>query len=100
MTVTVEIPDSVAEAFATGGDVSRAVVEAMALDAYRRKLLGESQMRRILGFATRMEVHQFLKEHGVYLNYGIEDAEHDLAQIRRDEEQIQSGPLTGVCSAE
>jgi len=79
MIITVEIPDALSQAFAAeGGDLSRAVVEAMALEGYRRKLLGESQMRRLLGFETRMEVHGFLKEHGVYLNYGMEDLEHDI----------------------
>jgi hypothetical protein len=90
MTVTIEIPDQLAQALAPGGgDVSRAVLEAMALHGYRRRLLGESQVRRLLGFETRMEVHGFLKEHGVYLNYGIEDAEHDLAEVRRYAELVQ-----------
>ncbi len=81
MTVTIEIPDKLAEALApSGGDLSRTVLEAMALDGYRRKLLGESQLRRLLGFETRMEVHGFLKEHGVYLNYGMEDLEHDIRE--------------------
>jgi len=84
MTVTVEIPDIVAEAFAPdGGDLSRAVLEAMALEGYRRRLLGESQVRRLLGFATRMEVHGFLKEHDMYLNYGMDDLEHDMREADR-----------------
>jgi hypothetical protein len=84
MTVTIEIPEKLAQAFAPdGADMSRAVLEAMALEAYRRKLLGESQMRRMLGFETRMEVHGFLKEHGVYLNYGVEELEHDIRESDR-----------------
>jgi hypothetical protein len=84
MTITVDIPDTLAEALARqGGDLSRTVLEAMALEGYRRKLLGESQMRRLLGFETRMEVHGFLKDHGVYLNYGMEDLEHDIREADR-----------------
>lgn len=84
MTVTVEIPEKLVEAFASNvADMSRAVLEAMALEGYRRKLLGESQMRPLLGFETRMEVHGFLKEHGVYLNYGVEDLEHDIRESDR-----------------
>jgi hypothetical protein len=91
MMVTVELPDHLAEALApNGGDLSRAVLEALALEGYRRRLLGESQMRRMLGFETRMQVHGFLKEHGVHLNYGIEDAEHDLAEVRRYAELTQA----------
>ncbi len=84
MTVTIEIPEKLAQAFAAdGADMSRAVLQAMALEGYRRKLLGESQMRRMLGFETRMEVHGFLKEHGVYLNYGVEELEHDIRESDR-----------------
>jgi len=34
-------------------------------------------VRRLLGFETRMEVHAFLKEHGVFLHYTYEDFVHD-----------------------
>jgi len=37
-----------------------------------------------------MEVHCFLKAHGVYLNYGIDDAEHDLAEARRNADLMQT----------
>jgi hypothetical protein len=84
MTVTVEIPDQFAEALAPlGGDVARAVLEAIALDGYRRNLLGESAVRRLLGFETRMEVHGFLKEHGVCLHYTLDDWEHDKHEADR-----------------
>jgi hypothetical protein len=33
---------------------------------------------RLLGFETRIEVHAFLKEHGVYLNYTVEDLQRDI----------------------
>ena len=40
-------------------------------------------MRRVLGYGTRMQVHGFLKEHGVYLNYGLEDLEQDMQTLRQ-----------------
>ena len=40
-------------------------------------------MRRLPGFETRMQVHGFLKEHGVYLNYSMEDLEHDIREADR-----------------
>ena len=84
MIVTIEIPDNVAQALtAQGGDLSRAVLEAIVLEGYRRQRLGESQIRRVLGFETRMEVHGFLKEHGVYLNYGLKDLDHDIGESER-----------------
>ena len=44
-------------------------LEALALEGYRTERLSESELRQMLGFETRMQVHAFLKEHGVYLNY-------------------------------
>ncbi|MGH9598776.1 MAG: UPF0175 family protein, partial [Terracidiphilus sp.] len=46
-------------------------------EGYRSERLSESAVRRLLGFETRMEVHSFLKEHGVYLNYSLGDLERD-----------------------
>jgi hypothetical protein len=84
MTITVEIPDRLAEALAPqGGDLSRAVLEAMALEGYRADRLSEYEVQQLLGFESRMDVHGFLKEHGVYLNYTVEDAKHDIAEARR-----------------
>ena len=44
-------------------------------------------MRRVLGYGTRMQVHGFLKEHGVYLNYGLEDLEQDMQTLRQPRER-------------
>jgi hypothetical protein len=69
MTVTVEIPEDLAGMIATGNaGVSRAVLEAVALEGYPTDRLSEEGVRRLMGFETRMEVHGFLKEHGVYLH--------------------------------
>lgn len=39
--------------------------------------LTAAQVRRLLGIETRYELDRFFKEHGVYLNYSIEDLERD-----------------------
>jgi hypothetical protein len=84
MTLTVEIPDALVDALApNGGDLSRTVLEAMALEGYRTDRLAEYDVQRLLGFESRMDVHGFLKEHGVYLNYGIEALEHDIRESDR-----------------
>jgi len=84
VTITLEIPDRLADALVpAGGDISRAALEAIALENYRNKRLTESQVRKLLGFDTRMEVHGFLKENGVYLHYTIEDLEHDIREAER-----------------
>jgi predicted HTH domain antitoxin len=40
------------------------------------------QVRRLLGFETRFEVHALLKEHKVPLHYTAADLEEDLAANR------------------
>ena len=43
------------------------------------QFLSESALRQMLGFETRLEVHAFLKEYGVYLHYDVSDLNQDEA---------------------
>ena len=89
MDVQLQIPDDVASALQTDQpDLSRAALEALALEGYRSQRLSESQIRRMLGFATRMQVHAFLKARNVYLNYALQELEHDLASLKHFEETL------------
>ena len=84
MTITIEIPDELVAALAPPGqDLCRAALEAIALDGYRSDRLTEADVRRLLGFETRMEVHGFLKEHGAFLSYTLQDLEHDRKVARQ-----------------
>jgi predicted HTH domain antitoxin len=84
MQITLELPDEIArELEAKWNDLPRATLESLALEGYRSDTLTEEQVRRILGYGTRMQVHAFLKEHGVYLNYDLEDLEQDMGNLRR-----------------
>jgi hypothetical protein len=79
MDVQLQIPDDVARVIQNEQpDLSRAALEALALEGYRSERLSEGQVRRMLGFRTRMRVHTFLKAHNVYLNYSIRELENDL----------------------
>jgi hypothetical protein len=82
MQVRIELPDEIAEALKTA-DLSRTALEALALEGYRSRRLGGGQVQRLLGFSTPMQVHAFLKEHDVYLNYTHEELEKDAAVIDR-----------------
>jgi hypothetical protein len=78
MELTLNIPDELSAVLcAQGLDFSRAAFEAIALEAYREDKLTATQLRRLLGFQTRAQLHAFLKEHGVFLSYGWSDLEHD-----------------------
>jgi hypothetical protein len=91
MEVTLDIPEELSAALATPGrDLSRAAFEAIVLEAYRENKLSTAQLRRLLGYHTRTQVHAFLKEHGVYLRYGLADLEHD----REAGDAIQAPPAT------
>ncbi len=78
MEVTINLPEDVAQKFlANGESLEREVLEATALEGYREGKLSQAQVRRMLGFATDMQVDDFLKKHNVFLNYTIEDLEQD-----------------------
>ncbi len=89
MDVQLQIPDDVARVIQSEQpDLSRAALEALALEGYRSQRLSESQVRRMLGFRTRMQVHAFLKVHNVYLNYSIHELENDLESLKHFEETL------------
>jgi hypothetical protein len=78
MQITLELPEDIAAHLARDGeDLSRAALEALALEEYRAQRLSTAQLRRLLGYSTKAQVHAFLKQHGVYLHYTQDDLEHD-----------------------
>ena len=85
MQVNIELPEDVSRALRERwGDVSRRTLEAIALEGYRSGALSESQVRRLLGFETRMDVHAFLKQAGIPLHhYSRADLDEDLEAHRK-----------------
>ena len=83
MVVTLHLPDDISQSLVgQWGDVPRHALEALAVEGYRTGALNESQLRRLLGFETRFEVHALLKEHRQPLRYTEADLEDDLAAHR------------------
>jgi hypothetical protein len=83
MKVTIELPEDIAAALkGEWKDLPQGSLEAIAVEAYRTGVLGESQVRRLMGFETRFEVHALLKKHRVPLKYTEADVENDLAVHR------------------
>lgn len=75
--LTLERPDELLAALAAyGRDLSRATLEAIALERIANHF-STPQLRRLLGYQTRKEVDGFLEEHGVELEYTVEDLERD-----------------------
>lgn len=96
MQITVNIPDEFAKTIAPEGkDAARIALEALALEGYRSEAFGENDVRRVLGFRTNLQVHAFLKEHGVHLQYNSVDLEEDVAAARRLVAQFESEEAAG-----
>lgn len=84
MQITLDLPeDIVRQLRTTGRDVTRAALEGLALEGYRSGKLSESQVRRLLSFGTRYEVHGFLKEHGVSMRYSDQDLNRDIENAQK-----------------
>ena len=84
MNLTVEIPDDVAQRLAaTGGDLSRRALEALALEEYKRGRLTKPDLRRLLGFDTHYELDGFLKAHGIFESYTLDDLERERRDLER-----------------
>ena len=90
MQITLELPEDIAQRLGSRWkDLPRAALESLALEAYRSHALAAAQLRRLLGFETRMQVDAFLKEHEIY-DYTAADFEQDretLRQLRLGEAQ-------------
>ena len=85
MEITLSLPEDIAHGLESKWkDLSRAALESLALEAYRSRAITAAQLRRLLGFETRMLVDAFLKEHEVY-DFTAADFEQDretLSQLR------------------
>jgi hypothetical protein len=84
MELTVQIPDDLARSMnASGGDLSRRALEALALEEFKSGHITKPQLRRLLGFGTRYQLDGFLKSHDVYEDYTMEDLELELDALKQ-----------------
>jgi hypothetical protein len=84
MDVTVHIPDDlVCRMSEAGGDLSRRALEGLAIEEYKRGRINGPDLLRLLGFGTRYELDGFLKAHGVYEDYTMEDLKREREDLRR-----------------
>lgn len=80
MQVSVEIPEDIARSLTSGRVLpDRAALEGLAAEGYRSGVLSESQVRRLLNFTSRFEVHQWLQERQIPYQYTETDLAADLA---------------------
>jgi hypothetical protein len=82
--LTLNLPEELSAALSRSGqELSRAALEAIALEAYRERKLTTAQLRRILGFDTRYQLDGFLKQHEVWLDYTWQELERDRESHRQ-----------------
>lgn len=88
--ITLRIPDELARRLGTVGEIERRALEALALEEFKLGHLTKPELRRLLGFRTRMKLDEFLKAHDVYEPYSLDDLKRereDLAAIVPDDER-------------
>lgn len=82
MDVTVQIPDDIAAPLLENGvDLSRRALENFALEELRAGRITEVQLRMMLGLG-RIELDGFLKEHGIFQEYTLEDFEEERRALQ------------------
>lgn len=82
MNVAIEIPDEIGHVLgAQAGDVSRAVLEAVAVEAYRSGKITPAQVQQMLALRSRWETESFLRRAEAYHDYTMGDLERDIAAI-------------------
>ncbi|MFY9746230.1 MAG: UPF0175 family protein [Acidobacteriaceae bacterium] len=83
MRITVELPDDLAQQMIPAGqNPARAVVENMALEAFRAQRLTEHQLAQLLGM-DRYQLDGFLKDCGIWLDYTMADLHQELEAQRK-----------------
>ena len=84
MDVMVHIPDEIAARLcaAGGGDLPRRALEGLALEEYKSGHITDPELILLLGFQTRYELDGFLKTHGIFETFTMEDFERDMADLR------------------
>ena len=81
--ITVRIPDDLARRLGTVGEIERCALEALALQEFKLGHLTKPEMRRLLGFATRMKLDEFLKARNVHEPYTLAHLERERRDLQR-----------------
>ena len=81
MQITLDLPDALLQHF-NPNQLSREILEALAVQAYQTEKITRAEVGRILGIPSRWAVDAFLKKHNAYLHY-------DEADLANDRETLQ-----------
>ena len=83
MQVTLEVPEDLAPLLGgSSSDLTKAALEALALEGLRSGRISVAQARRLLGIGSRYEMDGFLKAHQIFLPLSLEEIERDAQTAR------------------
>jgi predicted HTH domain antitoxin len=86
--IAIEIPDDIGQVLAAqSGGLSRAVLEAVAVEAYRSGAITPAQVQRMLGLRSRWKTEFFLRRAEAFHDYTMDDLEQDILAIRNARRQ-------------
>lgn len=80
MQIKLEVPEELAPLLGDNpAGLSKAALEALALEGLRAGKISVAQARRLLGVPSRYEMDGFLKAHEIFLPVTVEEVERDAA---------------------
>ncbi|MGD9714077.1 MAG: UPF0175 family protein [Thermomicrobiales bacterium] len=84
MNLIVRIPDDLAERLgADAVTLERRALEALAAEEYRAGRLTKPELRRMLGFATRVALDAFFNTHGIDEAITLEELDRQVRDLER-----------------
>jgi hypothetical protein len=84
MDVCIDVPDDVVHRMqGRWEDLSRSVLEALAIEAYRCGVITEAEVQRMLNLESRWHVDEFLRRANAYIDYTEADLQQDIDSIRK-----------------
>jgi predicted HTH domain antitoxin len=82
MQITLDLPEDLLQYF-DPDQLSREILEALAVQAYQTEKITSAQVGRSLGLPSRWAVDSFLKQHHADLHYDETDLECDRETLRQ-----------------
>jgi hypothetical protein len=94
MQITLDVSEDIARRFALNPEeLSRATLEALALEGARSGKLTTEQVRQLLSFSSRYEADGFLKQHQVFYPWNSSDIQTDAAHALEFSQPCSSSPI-------
>ncbi len=83
MRITLEIPDRIAAQLTDKPEtLTQRFLEIIAVEAYRKGLIGSGEVGQLLGFASRWDTYTFLQREHAEPPYTEADLEGDRATLK------------------